>query len=283
MPDLVLAATRWPTNAELIRDIALLGYLKPGILTLDPTYEKGIFWKEWSPDDGMLITHHRDTDGSDFRALPYGDGHFGQITYDPPYAAEGGVTFSTLREYSERYGRNTVDSAAVAVQLLINDGLTEMWRLCAPGGIVLVKCMDYVWNAELWSGTHWTHTHATALGFVLEEEFRMYDTSAGPQPLLSKCIHCQLPIQRRADHVTWTDKKRSLGGGPSAFCRHPDGTPGNQAHQPDPDAVTQDHAAYSCLSTMFVFRKPKSGRRSKQYQLFAPPAPAGLDPTRLAI
>lgn len=276
----MLAATRWPSNAELIRDLAeKLGYLDPGKLTLDPTYGRGIFWKLWQPHPGMLVTHHRPDDDSDFRALPYPDGHFGQIAYDPPYAAEGGAATSTMRDYAERYGRDTVASAAFAVQLLVNDGLAEMWRLVAEGGIVLVKVMDYIWNADLWLGTHWTTAWAIELGFVVEEELRMYDIAAGAQPFLSACINCGLPVLRRSDHVTWTDRKRSLGGGPSNTCRLADGTPGDVPHTPDPDAKTQDHAAYSCLSTMLVLRKP-TGKRPRQYRFADFTA---TDPTRLAL
>lgn len=286
MPDVVLAATKWPSNAELILDVAEnLKYLKRDRLTLDPTYEGGIWWGLWQPNPGCFITHHRPTDGSDFRRLPYADGHFRQIAYDPPYAAEGGATNSTMREYSERYGRDTVASAAHAVQMLINDGLTEMWRLIAPDGIVLVKCMDYVWNAELWVGTHWTLTHAIALGFVVEEELRMYDTKAGPQPFRSICSSCSAAIQRRREGH-WTDMVRSGPHPGAGHCRLPDGIPGTNPHTPTLDddgqvVLTQDHAYYNALSTLFVLRKP-TGRRPRQYQ-FAPPAPAGLDPTRLAL
>jgi hypothetical protein len=193
--------------------------------------------------------------------------------------SEGGAATSTMRDYAERYGRDTVASAAFAVQLLVNDGLTEMWRLIDEGGVVLVKVMDYIWNADLWLGTHWTTTWAIELGFVVEEELRMYDISAGAQPFLSACINCGLPILRRKDHVTWTDRKRSLGGGPSSTCRLGDGMPGDVPHAPDPDAKTQDHAAYSCLSTMLVLRKP-TGKRPRQYR-FADFA--AIDPTRLAL
>lgn len=250
----------------MVADLVKLGYLRPDRLTLDPTFEGGVWWQKWQPNDGMLITHHRPTDGSDFRALPYGDNHFPQIAYDPPYAAMGGQETSTIAKYNERYGRDTIDASPAATQRLINDGLTEMWRIGSD--IVLVKCMDYVYNGELWLGTHWTLTHAIALGFTVEEELRHYDTVAGAQPKLGICLHCTKPILRKATGE-WHDRVRSVAT--SAFCRDDRGMPGPVAHVPDPDAKTQDHAAYSCLSTCFVLRKPRRGRRSEQYKSFAPP------------
>ena len=41
----VFTATRWATNAEMIEDVARLGYLDGSVL--DVTYGLGTFWKNW--------------------------------------------------------------------------------------------------------------------------------------------------------------------------------------------------------------------------------------------
>lgn len=190
MSDYVLAATSWPTNAEMIADCHRLGYLNDDDHVLDPTYEKGTWWKRWCPE--KMTTHHRAKDGSDFRSLPYPDGSFDAITFDPPYVCPGGRKTSTIKEMHQRYGMNEGGfddpdfRTPAELQGIINAGLTEMYRLVrrAPaktrGGIVLVKCKDYIWSGHLWLGTHHTLTHALGLGFLPVDRLE-HIGSPGPQ------------------------------------------------------------------------------------------------------
>lgn len=265
-PPLVLAADRWPTNGELVADIVKLGYLDLETETLDPTYEGGLWWSVVRP--AQLVTLHRPSDGTDFRDLhQFPDGRFHQIAFDPPYSAQGAQDTSTMQQYNARYGRNTVKPSPEAVQDLCDDGLTEMWRLCAEGGIVLVKTNMYVWSSDLWLGTFWTIQHAVKLGFIVEEVMHMISDTASPQPKRAICRHCGAATQRRADHQTWTDLKRPSGT-ESAVCRRPHPF---RLHEPDFSINTQDHANNNA-STMLVLRKPHGGKRPVQYQRATPGA-----------
>jgi hypothetical protein len=158
----VLAANRWPSNAELIADCAQLGYLRPDWLTLDPTYGRGIWWKRWRPN--VLVFHNRDKDGVDYRDLPHADSTFDAIAFDPSYVSVGGRATTTTPEFHDRFGMNTAASTPAGVQADINDGLDEMVRVLKSRGSLLVKCMDYVSSGQLWPGTHYTLTHALSLG-----------------------------------------------------------------------------------------------------------------------
>jgi hypothetical protein len=191
----VLAATPWNTNAEMIADVHRLGYLRDTDHVLDPTYERGTWWKAWRPE--KLTTQFRAEDGSDFRDLGYPDGAFDAIAYDPPYVCPGGRRTSTTQPMHDRYGMNEGGSAdpdfrtPAELQAIINDGLAEMYRLvrpsvrkalsdAGPNGVVVAKVKDYVWSGQLWIGTHHTLSHALALGFVLEDRLEMIGTP-GPQ------------------------------------------------------------------------------------------------------
>lgn len=176
----VLAATAWGDNSRLMLACRQLGYLHDDDLILDPTFEKGTWWKHWRPE--KLTTHNRDLDGSDFRCLPYPDGTFDAIAYDPPYCAKGGRTTSGIEEMDNRYGQEDAPRTPADLQGLINDGLTEMARLVKPKGIVLVKCMTYVSSGKLWAGTHLTLAHALSLGLTLQDELLHIKRSRGPQP-----------------------------------------------------------------------------------------------------
>lgn len=176
----VLRATFWKSNAELIEDCVRLGYLKPEWKTLDPTYGKGIWWKNWKPK--RLVKHDLELDGVDFRNLPHRANTFDAITYDPPYVSAGGRATTTIREFYAAYGLHGAPTTPKKLQRLINDGLTEMHRVVKPGGIVMVKCQDYISSGSLWSGTYLTERKARALGFEVVDKLIHIRKSGGPQP-----------------------------------------------------------------------------------------------------
>lgn len=187
MGDPILAAGTWPTNAALILDCHRLGYLTDESAVLDPTYGKGNWWTLWRP--AQLVAHDLKLDGSDFRHLPYPDGAFQQIAYDPPYVAKGGRETSGIKTMDEAYGQDTCPATPALLQDLINDGLAEMFRLCGLGGRVLVKCQSYVSSGSLWPGAYLTLEHALSLGKTEEVpyQFKVLDIlqhvgDPGPQP-----------------------------------------------------------------------------------------------------
>lgn len=180
----VLAASRWKSNAELIEQVARLGYITATDLTLDPTHGRGVWWKTWRPK--RLVCHDKykgpACDGVDFRELPHPDDYFDVVAYDPPYAAHGGRDTSTLVDFNDRYGRRDVPMSAEGVQQLINDGLREVQRVVRKGGRVLCKCQDYVWSGALWEGTTLTRNFAVdELGFEVLDRFE-HVTTPRPQP-----------------------------------------------------------------------------------------------------
>lgn len=187
----VLAAHPWASNAELIAACAQLGYLRFTDHVLDPTYGEGVWWKQWRPE--RLTTHQRAIDGTDFRHLPHPDASFDAVAYDPPYVCPGGRKTSTVQAMHDRYGMNEGGHADPAfrtpaeLQELINDGLTEMVRLVRPartqndGGIIVVKCQNYIWSGRLWEGAELTRDHARALGCSVVDRLEMI-TRPGPQP-----------------------------------------------------------------------------------------------------
>lgn len=227
-PGPVLAAHAWPTNGHLIADVARLGYLRRTDVVLDPTYGNGVWWSVWEPEH--LVSHHRATDGSDFRRLPYDDASFDAIAYDPPYVCPGGRKTSTTQNMHRRYGMDEgrddpLFTTPAELQALIDDGLTEMVRLVRPprtkteGGIILVKCQDYIWSGALWEGVARTRGHAVALGCTVVDSFVHLGTP-GPQP-----------------------------------TTNPDGTPRRQVH------------ARRAHSTLLVLRAPKAASRQAALDL----------------
>lgn len=97
----ILAATKWRSNAELIRDVVRLGYLREDSVTLDATFGRGIWWKLWRPN--ILITHDIRQDGVDFRNLPESDNTFDVAVFDPPYVCVTPETEILTRRGWRRY------------------------------------------------------------------------------------------------------------------------------------------------------------------------------------
>ena len=193
-PTPVLAATPWPTNGDLIRDCARLGYLQADWLTLDPTYGLGRWWTRWRPD--RLVCHDLDPDKApdgpaDFRELPYSAPTFDAAVFDPPYVSVGGRKTTGLADHHHRYGLTDAPKTPADLQVLINDGLEEVARVVRPRGHVLVKCQDYISSGRLWPGTHRTLSHALELGLELVDRLEHYSTAPRPQPPGRRQVHAR--------------------------------------------------------------------------------------------
>jgi hypothetical protein len=165
----IYAAKAWPSNAELIADVVELGYIKPSDLVLDPTAGREIWWKQYRPK--RLIARDINRDGFDFRKMPYRDGMFDVVAFDPPYVAPGGRKTSTWDDFNDRFGTHTTPRTPLELQDYIHDGFKECVRVVKPGGIILWKCCDYVWSGKIWLGTHHSLTYALALGCQMQDRF----------------------------------------------------------------------------------------------------------------
>ena len=144
----------WPTNGHLIADVAELGWLKPTDRILDPTWGIGVFWTEWQPVNGKLIGTDLNPEKSptgksiDFTNLPFKDGMFDAVVFDPPYKLNG----TPDPEVDARYGvdgkvdwKDRMDLIAV--------GVRECARVSRDR--LLVKCMDQVCSGQVRWQTKW--------------------------------------------------------------------------------------------------------------------------------
>jgi hypothetical protein len=170
--DLILAATRWPTNAELIEDCARLGYLRKEWRTLDPTYGNGIWWRKWSPERLIINKYIPEENlGYDFCKTPWPGGFFDAIAFDPPYVSVGGRKTTTTPDFHDRFGLTNAPTSPAGVQDLINNGMREMRRILKVKGILLVKCKSYISSGKLWPGVHLTWDWGVnVLGLELVDE-----------------------------------------------------------------------------------------------------------------
>ncbi len=187
---LILAATAWPTNGALLADVHRLGYLRADDVVLDPTYGRGRWWTDWRP--AQLIAHDLVLDGVDFRRLPEETGTVDVVAFDPPYIAQGGRATSTLAgghdefgrrraDFLDRYGLYDVPKDVAGVIELMAAGIAEFYRVLRPGGLLLVKCMNYVTSGRYRRSAYDVLAHAELLGFTLVDEL-VHLRRPGPQP-----------------------------------------------------------------------------------------------------
>jgi DNA modification methylase len=178
----------------MIRDVHLLGYLNDDDVVLDPTYGKGAWWRLWQP--GRLVTRDRkDQPWWDFRDMRilggtlFVDQCVDAVAFDPPYVSGGGIAMGedpSINRMRSHYDMNAggtgkTSQSSVETQENVNLGLAECYRVCRKGGIVLVKCQDYVQSGKLWLGTHHTLTAALELGFKCQDRLEMVGRPR-PQP-----------------------------------------------------------------------------------------------------
>lgn len=128
-------------NAGLVSAIAPL-YLTGSVL--DVTYGLGAWWRRFTPEP--FAHHDLADDGVDFRQLPYLDGSWDAVCFDPPYIPSRAAHTSTRRAVTHRaaFGLNE-NRSRVDVEKLIADGLAECARVARRW--VLAKCCDYSENA----------------------------------------------------------------------------------------------------------------------------------------
>lgn len=171
----VLAIGGWRNNAELIRDVAQLGYLDGHVL--DATFGEGNFWAAWSPKHLTTNDLHKNADlHANFTALPFADDTFDAVVFDPPYRMSGRRDRGS---FDQRFGLVEYrDNRTILGD--ITSGAIECLRVTRRH--LLVKCQDQVnggrvrWQTDLVTQTVTDH------GATKVDRFDFVPPSRRPQP-----------------------------------------------------------------------------------------------------
>lgn len=180
---MVWAATNWQFNGDLIADVAKLGYIRDDDCCIDLTYGKGTWWKRYRPtllatndiDDTTKAEYH-----DDFRATKWFDDNFDVVAFDPPYISPGGRETSTIADFNSRFGLHSTPRTVLGLREMNQDGLDEARRICKPGGIILVKCMNYINGGRYQPEVFVMWEAATVFGLQMVDQFIMI-RHPGPQ------------------------------------------------------------------------------------------------------
>ena len=134
---------------------------------LDATVNAGRFWRgSRRPVIGLDIhPHYRPAVVGNNLYMPFRDGSFDVVVYDPPHIPNQGKDRS--KDFNVRFGLVLKSSAAQGYNFsqLYLPFVHEAYRLLKADGILLCKIADYVHNHRL----QWAHVDliqaATAVGF----------------------------------------------------------------------------------------------------------------------
>lgn len=195
----VLSAVVARNNGILIALIAPL-WLEGARAVVDVTYGRGGFWTHYRPEN--LTCHDLFLgDGVDFRDLPHLDGTFDRVVMDPPYVAPGGrkTTGPKMADMNTRYGMLTTQATPRAQWDYIRDGCQEAFRVLEPGGLLLLKAMDYVWSGKVQWVTRWAKDDLEADGFTVEDEV-IHVGGTGPQPTKNRDGSPRRQVHVRRNH-----------------------------------------------------------------------------------
>jgi DNA modification methylase len=157
-------------NDALFSHVARM-FLKKGDRVADITYGKGVFWKKL--DTSMYDFHGSDlvtcpNAPYDFRCLPYTDGSFDVVVFDPPYTHNPGRlivndSYKNVETTKGMYHDDIID--------LYRQGMMESIRILKEGGTLWVKCKDEVES----SIQRWSHVEiflvASSLGLYAVDFF----------------------------------------------------------------------------------------------------------------
>lgn len=160
------------TNADLFLAATTL-YLKDGAQVADITYGKGVFWRNVPEDKYKLFATDLMT-GVDFKALPYADGEFDAVVFDPPYLNGGAGVKDSLNKCYQNNENNMCHENVIALYL---SGILESRRILKRGGILFIKCQPAVADHKQKLTHVQLMTILPMIGLTIEDEFILQQTS----------------------------------------------------------------------------------------------------------
>jgi len=127
-------------QSEILNNIIKL-YCPDGF-DLDPTYSKGVFYKNVPGPKLKYDIEPRvpNVKQADCRKLPFGDKSLSSIVFDPPFVC-GSRKDGKPGIIKERFGyyRNVLE-----LLIFYNEALVEFYRILKTDGILIFKCQDTI-------------------------------------------------------------------------------------------------------------------------------------------
>lgn len=200
-----LASVWHGTDAELLEKMLAFYPKEPPRRILDATVNAGRFW-EGSPRPVLgldIDARHRPDVVGDNRRMPFADGCFDVVVYDPPHIPNQGK--DRAKDFNTRFGLVLKSSLAQGYNFthLYPAFVREAYRVLRQEGVLFCKIADYVHGHRF----QWAHveliTTAVAAGFTACD--CIVKTRKGPitDPRWKKAHHA------RRHHCYWLVFRKS--------------------------------------------------------------------------
>jgi SAM-dependent methyltransferase len=154
-------------------------------LILDVTHNQGVMWQTIGVRYRLLTMDLDPQHGTnlvgDFTALPFRDGCFDVLVFDPPHLPNAGGSEGGSRLWTKRYGITSNDPLRDGDNIagLFRPFLSEAGRVLKPDGIILAKIADLTHNHRY----QWQHVDfinaVNALGMTACDMLIKEDPNAG--------------------------------------------------------------------------------------------------------
>jgi hypothetical protein len=139
------------SDAALLESMLDFYPRRPPEAILDATVNAGRFWKgSTRPVTGMDIDPSDQPDVvGDFRNLPFADGSFDVIMFDPPHVPNQGR--DREKDFRDRFGLGEKSGPATKYSLahLYPPFCQQAYRVLRPEGVLFAKIADYVHNHRM--------------------------------------------------------------------------------------------------------------------------------------
>lgn len=155
-----MSACPRPESVVMGRDPEVLSgllvfYARSGAAVLDVTANRRRMWRGVAWDGSVMYSDIDSEVGpdvvADFRALPFEDGSFDVIVFDPPHLPVAAASTASSPEYVAAFGLSR-SAKADNVSALFLPFLREAQRVLRPDGLIFAKIKDFVHNhAYQWS------------------------------------------------------------------------------------------------------------------------------------
>ena len=193
------------TNADVFPQILKL-HVPPGAKIADVTYGKGVFWKKVDATEYRLFPSDI-ANGMDCRNLPYQDGSFDAVVFDPPYmegfyrgasaVKAGDGSHNTFRDHYSNGDETPKPGGGrwhAAVLQMYQEGGKEAHRVLRDRGVFIVKCQDEV-SANRQNLTHVEIINSfSEMGFFCKDLFVLVRPN---KPGMSRVLH---QVHARKNH-----------------------------------------------------------------------------------
>lgn len=161
-------------QTEIINNILKL-HVPNHIIDLDPTYSKGIFYKNNNIAPPKLkydlLPQTKDCLQSDCRHLPLDNETLECIMFDPPFLATTGKSLHDTKNNNIINKRFGVYNNEKELHQFYIDSLKEFYRILKPNGILIFKCQDKISSGKQYMSHCFIMNEAIKIGYYPKDLF----------------------------------------------------------------------------------------------------------------